>query len=61
VHMYKGDALIRMQDHQGALEQWKLALKDMPPADNRRSRLEQRISELSVMDSKKPAPQDGKG
>jgi len=61
VHMYKGDALIRMQDHQGALEQWKLALKDMPPADNRRARLEQRISELSVMDSKKPVPQDGKG
>jgi len=61
VHMYKGDALIRMQDHKGALEEWKLALKDMPPTDNRRARLEQRISELSIMDSKKPAPQDGNG
>lgn len=60
VHMYRGDALIRMQDHEGALEQWKLALKDMPPADNRRARLEQRISELSAMDNKKQEPQAGK-
>ncbi|WP_455221140.1 tetratricopeptide repeat protein [Kaarinaea lacus] len=61
VHMYRGDALIRMQDHQGALEQWKLALQDMPPADNRRARLEQRIRELSVMDNKNAESQGGKG
>lgn len=61
VHMYRGDALIRMQDHQGALEQWKLALQDMPPADNRRARLEQRIRELSVMENKNAESQGGKG
>lgn len=59
VHMYRGDALIRMQDHEGALAQWKLALKDMPPADNRRARLEQRVSELSAMENKKEAAQAG--
>jgi cytochrome c-type biogenesis protein CcmH/NrfG len=59
VHMYRGDALIRMQDHEGALEQWKLALKDMPPADNRRARLEQRVSELSAMENKKQEAQAG--
>jgi cytochrome c-type biogenesis protein CcmH/NrfG len=57
VHMYRGDALIRMQDHVGALEQWKLALQDMPPADNRRARLEQRISELSGMGNKQEKSQ----
>jgi cytochrome c-type biogenesis protein CcmH/NrfG len=60
VHMYKGDALIRMQDHEGALEQWKLALKDMPPADNRRTRLEQRVSELSARENKKEESQASK-
>ncbi|MGD8559589.1 MAG: hypothetical protein PVF34_05385 [Gammaproteobacteria bacterium] len=48
VHLYKGEALIRMQDHAGALKHWKAALENMPPADNRRARLEQRISELST-------------
>jgi len=53
VNMYKGDALIRMQDHAGALKHWQLALDDMPPADNRRAKLEQRISELSTASDKK--------
>lgn len=57
VHMYRGDALIRMQDHEGALKQWKLALQDMPPADNRRARLEKRVSELSAMENKKEQAQ----
>ena len=48
VNMYKGDALIRTQDHDGALKYWKLALEDMPAADNRRAILEKRIADLSV-------------
>ena len=52
VDMYKGDALIRMQDHDGALKHWKAALDNMPLSDNRRAVLEQRISNLSA----KPKP-----
>ena len=52
VNMYKGDALIRMKDHAGALKHWQLALDDMPPADNRRAKLEQRINELSAIENK---------
>lgn len=48
VNMYKGDALIRTQDHDGALKYWKLALEDMPAADNRRAILEKRIADLSA-------------
>lgn len=48
VNMYKGDALIRIQDHDGALKYWKLALEDMPAADNRRTILEKRIADLSM-------------
>jgi predicted negative regulator of RcsB-dependent stress response len=57
VNMYKGDALIRTQDHDGALKHWKLALEDMPSADNRRAILEKRIADLS-MKGQKP---DGSG
>lgn len=52
VNMYKGDALIRMKDHAGALKHWQLALDEMPPADNRRAKLEQRINELSAIENK---------
>lgn len=48
VELYKGDALIRMQDHDGALKHWKAALEKMPATDNRRAMLEQRIAELSA-------------
>lgn len=48
VNMYKGDALIRVQDHDGALKYWKLALESMPAADNRRAILEKRIADLSI-------------
>lgn len=50
VNMYKGDALIRVKDHDGALKYWKLALEDMPAADNRRAILEKRIADLSTKD-----------
>ncbi|HEY5602503.1 MAG TPA: hypothetical protein VIM41_05295 [Gammaproteobacteria bacterium] len=59
VHMHRGEALIRLQDHKGALKQWKLALQTMPPTDNRRGVLEQRISELSAMGDKQPESQAG--
>lgn len=52
VNLYKGDALIRVQDHDGALKHWKLALEKMPQADNRRAILEKRIADLSTKDSK---------
>ena len=55
VNMYKGDALIRMQDHAGALKHWQLALEEMPQADNRRAKLEQRINELSANKNKTTA------
>ena len=58
VDMYKGDALIRMQDHDGALKHWKAALENMPASDNRRVTLEQRISNLSAKD--KPKEEESK-
>ncbi|WP_455200139.1 tetratricopeptide repeat protein [Kaarinaea lacus] len=62
VNMYKGDALIRMKDHSGALKHWQLALEEMPVADNRRAKLEQRINELSAIENKnKTDIQAGKG
>ena len=62
VNMYKGDALIRMQDHAGALKNWQLALDNMPQADNRRAKLEQRINELSAIENKSAMDaQAGKG
>ena len=57
VNMYKGDALIRLQDHDGALKHWKMALEEMPQADNRRAKLEQRINELSKKDNNKKPDQ----
>lgn len=51
VELYKGDALIRVQDHDGALKHWKLALEKMPEADNRRAILEKRIADLSTKGS----------
>ena len=53
VNLYKGDALIRSQDHDGALKHWKLALESMPAADNRRAILEKRIADLSIKEEKK--------
>ena len=47
VHLYRGNALIRQQDHKGALENWKASLTDMPEGDNRRAVLQQRINDLS--------------
>jgi len=62
VNLYRGDALIGIKDHPGALKYWKLALKDMPPADNRRVMLEQRIANLSATSSgnKEPVISNGK-
>lgn len=54
VHLYRGDAMIRQQDHEGALKEWKQALSMMPEADNRHTMLEQRIADLS-MKGKTPA------
>ena len=51
------DALIRLQDHDGALKHWKMALEEMPQADNRRAKLEQRINELSKKDNNKKPDQ----
>jgi len=48
VHMYKGDALIRTQDHSGALASWKKALETMPASDNRRTMLEKRIADINA-------------
>jgi predicted Zn-dependent protease len=48
VHLYRGNALIRKQDHEGALKQWQESLKTMPEADNRRAMLEQSIGDLSM-------------
>ena len=59
VNMYKGDALIRIQDHAGALKYWKLALDDMPAADNRRAILEKRIADLSVKGGSSGSAQGG--
>jgi predicted negative regulator of RcsB-dependent stress response len=61
VNMYKGDALIRKQDHKGALKHWKLALEDMPLADNRRAILEKRITDLSSKDQKPDDSKSSKG
>ena len=61
VNMYKGDALIRTQDHDGALKHWKLALEDMPPADNRRAILEKRIADLSMKGQSPGGTQDSSG
>ena len=59
VNMYKGDALIRSQDHDGALKYWKLALEDMPSADNRRALLEKRIADLSARENNAAKKQGG--
>ena len=61
VNLYKGDALIRMQDHDGALKHWKMALEKMPPSDNRRAMLEQRIAELSTREAKPAENAENKG
>jgi len=59
VNMYKGDALIRTQDHDGALKYWKLALEEMPAADNRRAILEKRIADLSIKGGSPDGSQGG--
>ena len=61
VNMYKGDALIRVQDHDGALKYWKLALEDMPAADNRRAVLEKRIADLSTKGDKSSGSMENSG
>lgn len=47
IYVYKGDALIRKQDHQGALENWKQALATMPESDTRYAELERKVMDLS--------------
>jgi tetratricopeptide (TPR) repeat protein len=47
VQLYRGNALIRQQNHEGALKSWQAALETMPEADNRRAILQQRVAELS--------------
>lgn len=61
VNLYKGDALIRTQDHDGALKHWKLALEKMPQADNRRAILEKRIADLSSKGGEKGGSTDSSG
>ncbi|NOZ54726.1 MAG: hypothetical protein GXP08_16585 [Gammaproteobacteria bacterium] len=48
VYLYRGEALIRAQDHQGALASWEKALKTMPASDNRRTVLEKRIADINA-------------
>jgi predicted negative regulator of RcsB-dependent stress response len=48
IYMYKGDALIRKQDHQGALENWKQALATMPESDGRYAVLEKKVMDLTT-------------
>jgi cytochrome c-type biogenesis protein CcmH/NrfG len=47
IHMYQGDALIRQQNHQGALENWQQALATMPKSDARYSILEKKVRDLT--------------
>ncbi|MGD8939330.1 MAG: tetratricopeptide repeat protein [Gammaproteobacteria bacterium] len=47
IHMYKGDALIRQQNHEGALENWKQALATMPKSDARYGVLEKKVMDLT--------------
>jgi predicted negative regulator of RcsB-dependent stress response len=47
IHMYQGDALIRQQNHQGALENWKQALATMPETDARYIVLEKKVMDLT--------------
>jgi predicted negative regulator of RcsB-dependent stress response len=47
IHLYKGDALIRKQNHQGALENWKQALATMPESDARYAVLEKKVLDLT--------------
>ena len=47
VHMYTGDAMIRQQNHQGALENWKQALATMPESDARYIALEKKVMDLT--------------
>ena len=47
IHMYRGDALIRQQNHQGALESWKQALASMPESDARYIMLEKKVMDLT--------------
>ena len=61
VHLYRGNALIRQQDHKGALESWKASLADMPEGDNRRAMLQQRVGELSQKSDTNNKTKDKKG
>ena len=47
VQMYQGDAFVRLDNPDSALEKWNLALKTMPNQDNRYQILQKRIAELS--------------
>lgn len=47
VHMYRGDALIRQQNHQGALQSWKQALDSMPKSEPRYVTLEKKVMDLT--------------
>ena len=47
IQMYRGDALIRQQNHQGALESWKQALESMPQTDARYTLLEKKVMDLT--------------
>jgi cytochrome c-type biogenesis protein CcmH/NrfG len=47
IHMYQGDALIRQQNHEGALEKWQQALTTMPKSDVRYGVLEKKVMDLT--------------
>ena len=55
VQMYRGNAMIRQQNHEGAMAQWAEALKGMPEADNRREMLEKRLDDLTSKGNPSPA------
>ena len=48
VEMYLGDAHIRMGEHQLAMKNWKIALEGMPVSDNRRTKLEKGIADITA-------------
>jgi len=57
VHMYRGDALIRQQNHEAALESWKQALASMPESDARYMDLEKKVMDLTSGVSKTVPPE----
>lgn len=47
IHLYRGDALIRQKNHEGALASWEQALASMPESDARYAVLEKKVKDLN--------------